>query len=165
MIRRISMMFAIALIGAFVGISLVPANHAQTVPEVYFFAPALNVADIERSEQFYEQVFGLKRTFRYPPEGGGAIIDVGMKRPEMAGGGTLVLAHFNDDPLPAERTEYGRLLFNSTDAVAVAKRAEALGAETKRLPGGPEGSVIMRIIDPDGYELELYQDPVYSKKK
>ena len=119
MIRRVTLTLTAGLLVAIIGIAILTTDAKTPAnPDVYFFGVAINVADVERSEKFYEEVFGLKRTFRYPPEGEGKLIEIGMQRPEMPGGGTILLAHFNDDPLPDERTSYGRFIFNTIDAKA-----------------------------------------------
>ena len=38
---------------------------------------ALNVADIERSEKYYSEIFNLRRTFQYSPSGG-PVIEIGL---------------------------------------------------------------------------------------
>ena len=79
-----------------------------------------NVADLARSEKFYIEVFGLQRVFRFPPEGD--LLEVGLARPGQDGM-SVILAHFNDDPLPDDKSGYGRLVLSVQDAQAIAKRA------------------------------------------
>ena len=120
---------------------------------------ALNVADIERSEKYYSQIFNLRRTFQYPPSGG-PVIEIGLGNKDGKGG-SLLLARFSDDPLPDAKSRYGRLVFNVKDADAIAKRAEERGSVLRELglPRGPGKPILIFFNDPDGYEVELYQAP------
>jgi len=114
---------------------------------------ALNVNSIERSEKYYYAVFGMKRAWQYPPEGTPMEIGLASKDQPSAG---LILAHLNDDPLPDAKSRYGRILINTNDAWALAKRAEQWGAEIRDF-SPKEGPIILFFNDPDGYEIELYQ--------
>jgi predicted enzyme related to lactoylglutathione lyase len=151
--RRIPSLLAAALVGITVGVSAVAAE-AQT-STISLGSVALNVADIARAEKFYSEVFGLVRTFQYPPQGDP--IEIGLGRPDQPGGMGLLLAHFNDDPLPAGKSTYGRIIINSSDARGLAERAVAAGAKMLRDVGQPGGPVILFLSDLDGYEFELYQ--------
>jgi catechol 2,3-dioxygenase-like lactoylglutathione lyase family enzyme len=137
---------------------------ASATPDLGLTAAALNVSDLARSEKFYIDFLGLERTFRYPPEG--KLLEVGLSRPgsklasSPAGVGqmTLILAHFNDDPLPEGKARYGRIVVVTADAQAVAKRATDAGGQTRTL-SAPQGGgpVVIFVTDPDGYQIELYQ--------
>jgi hypothetical protein len=70
---------------------------------------------------------------------------------------SVILAHFNDDPLPEEKARYGRIVVVTMDAKAVAKRATDAGFAARTLSAPPGGSVVIFISDPDGYQVELYQ--------
>ena len=113
----------------------------------------INVTDLLRSEKFYTEVFGLVRVFRFPPEG--KLLEVGLVRPDQPGM-SLILAHFNDEPLADTKSSYGRLIVNTDDARSVAKRATDRGSTLRNL-GQPNGPVIIFLDDPDGYQIELYQ--------
>ena len=69
----------------------------------------------------------------------------------------IILAHFNDDPLPEGKARYGRVVVVTTDAQAVAKRATDAGGTARTLSAPPGGSVVIFVSDPDGYQIELYQ--------
>lgn len=117
----------------------------------------INVADIPRAEKFYKEVFEMERVFQYPPEGDD-IIEIGLTR-AGSDGATLLLARLNDDPLPEGKASYGRLLFFSDDARALAKRATDRGSKLREIPGADNGPIILFFTDPDGYEVEVYQAP------
>jgi catechol 2,3-dioxygenase-like lactoylglutathione lyase family enzyme len=127
----------------------------RTTPDLTLSGVALNVADLARSEQFYIDVLGLERTFRYPAEG--KLLEVGLSRPGQKGQMSIILAHFDDDPLPEGKARYGRIVVVTADAKAVAKRATDAGAQARTLSAPPGGSVVIFVTDPDGYQVELYQ--------
>ena len=57
----------------------------------------------------------------------------------------VLLAHFNDDPLPKGKSAYGRIIINSGDARGLAERAVAAGAKMLRDVGPPGGPVILLV--------------------
>ena len=159
-IRRIPFSVAVALAAVLLGVCSAPAV-AQTPADkpqmsIGFLGVGINVSDLARSEQFYTEVFGLQRTFRFPPEG--ELMEVGLAFPGQTGV-TLLLAHLNDDPLPAGKSSYGRIVFNTDDARALADRMIAAGSELLSDVGPPGGPVILFLSDPDGYQIELFQAP------
>ena len=118
---------------------------------------AINVADLERSETYYAEVLGFTRAWQYPPDSDDPI-EIGLVAP--GGGAGLALAHLNDDPLPEGKGRYGRIIVNTANAKALAKRAEAAGSKTRfvTIPGDNPPTIVF-FNDPDGYEIELYQAP------
>lgn len=118
---------------------------------------AINVADLERSEKYYADVLGFTRAWQYPPDSDNPI-EIGLVAP--GGGAGLALAHLNDDPLPEGKGRYGRIIVNTGNAKALAKRAEAAGSTLRHvtIPGENPPTIIF-FRDPDGYEIELYQAP------
>jgi len=152
--RRPFLSLAAALVGLVVSGSAVTAL-AQT-NEISLGSVALNVADIARAEKFYSEVFGLERTFQFPPDGNN-LIEIGLGHPDQQGGMGLLLAHFNDDPLPEGKAAYGRIIINSSDARALAEKAVAAGAKMLRDLTSPGGPVLLFLSDLDGYEFEIYQ--------
>jgi catechol 2,3-dioxygenase-like lactoylglutathione lyase family enzyme len=157
MLRRTRPLVA-ALLGLIYALALSAlAASAQAHPpsDVTLSAVALNVADLGRSEKFYIDVLGLERTFRYPADG--KLLEVGLSRPGTTGQMSIILAHFNDDPLPEDKARYGRIVVVTADAKAVAKRATDAGAQARTLSAPPGGSVVIFVTDPDGYQIELYQ--------
>ncbi len=118
---------------------------------------ALNVADLERSEKYYAEVLGFTRAWQYPPDSDDPI-EIGLVAP--GGGAGLALAYLNDDPLPEGKGRYGRIIVNTANAKALAKRAEAAGSKVRFVDlGGDNPPTIVFFNDPDGYEIELYQAP------
>jgi catechol 2,3-dioxygenase-like lactoylglutathione lyase family enzyme len=145
-----------ALVGSMLAIQGAPARaQTQDAPDVTLTAVALNVSDLARSEAFYIDLLGLERTFRYPAEG--KLLEVGLSRPGQRGQMSVILAHFNDDPLPEGKARYGRIVVVTADAEAVAKRAKDKGYAARTLEAPPGGSVVIFVTDPDGYQIELYQ--------
>ena len=118
---------------------------------------AINVADLDRSEKYYREVLGFARIWQYPPDSE-TPIELGLAAP--GGGAGLVLARLNDDPLPEGKGSYGRIIVNTTNAKALAAKAEAAGSETRfvTIPGDNPPTIVF-FRDPDGYEIELYQAP------
>ena len=149
------------LIASLLGVTATTAS-AQSTPasDITLSAVALNVSDLARSEKFYIDVLGLERTFRYPADG--KLLEVGLSRPGAKGQMSVILAHFNDDPLPEGKARYGRIVVTTADAKAVAKRATDAGAEARTLSAPPGGSVVIFVTDPDGYQVELYQPAASS---
>ena len=134
-----------------------PTAEAQT-EGVTLGAVALNVADIPLAEKFYSEVFGLVRTFQFPPDGPDEnLIEIGLGRPDQPGGMGLLLARFDDTPLPEEKSRYGRIIINSPNARALADRAIAAGAKMNRDLTSPGGPILLFLNDLDGYEFEIYQ--------
>ena len=118
---------------------------------------AINVADLERSEKYYAEVLGFTRAWQYPPDSDEPI-EIGLVAP--GGGAGLALAHLNDDPLPEGKGRYGRIIVNTANAKALAKRAEAAGSTLRHvtIPGENPPTIIF-FRDPAGYEIELFQAP------
>ena len=131
------------------------SGDTSSEPEINMASVALNVTDIATSEKFYNEVFGLERTFEFESQGN--LIEIGLGRP--GGGMGLLLAHFNDDPLPEGRTAYGRIVVNVSDAKTVAKRATDRGSTISQDTVIGNGAHLIFFDDPDGYEIELYQAP------
>lgn len=159
--RRIPFSVALALVGVTAVIFSAPAGAQAPAgkPQMSIGAigVGINVSDLARSEKFYTEVFGLQRTFRFPPEGD--LMEVGLAFPGQPGGMTLLLAHFSDDPLPDGKSSYGRIVFNTDDARALAERMIAAGSKLLSDVGPPGGPVILFLSDPDGYQVELFQAP------
>ena len=158
---RMSLPLVAVLVCLALGLSVITAEaqssaDTSAAPEIAFGAVALNVADLAKSEKFYSEVFGLERTFQFPQEGDP--IEIGLGRPGQAGGMGFLLAHFNDDPLPDGRTAYGRIVVNVTDAKAVAKLATDRGSTISQNMETPWGATLIFFDDPDGYQIELYQE-------
>ena len=155
--HRIPFALAVALAGLFSVTAEAQAPVAKPKLSAGFIGVGINVSDLARSEKFYTEVFGLERTFRFPPEGD--LLEVGLAFPDQPGGMTLLLARLNDDPLPEGKSSYGRIVFNTDDARALADRMIAAGSTLLSDVGPPGGPVILFLSDPDGYQVELFQAP------
>ena len=158
--HRIPFSLAAALAGAIFVAGSAPAEaqapDGKPPMSIGFLGVGINVSDLARSEKFYTEVFGLQRTFRFPPEG--ELMEVGLAFPGQPGV-TLLLARLNDDPLPEGKSAYGRIVFNTDDARALADRMIAAGSKLLSDVGPPGGPVILFLSDPDGYQVELFQAP------
>ncbi len=134
-----------------------PLAAGDEKSDAEFGLVAINVADLERSEKYYADVLGFTRAWQYPPDSDNPI-EIGLVAP--GGGAGLALAHLNDDPLPEGKGRYGRIIVNTGNAKALAKRAEAAGSTLRHvtIPGDNPPTIIF-FRDPDGYEIELYQAP------
>jgi catechol 2,3-dioxygenase-like lactoylglutathione lyase family enzyme len=155
MLREIRWL-VVASLGVVAALSAAPVDaQAPASSNLTLSSVALNVADLARSEKFYIDVLGLERSFRYPADG--KLLEVGLSRPGQKGQMSIILAHFNDDPLPEGKARYGRIVVVTGDAKAVAKRATDAGAAARTLSAPPNGSVVIFVTDPDGYQIELYQ--------
>ena len=147
---------AVAILVAGSGPAAAQAPAGKPQMTVGFIGVGINVSDLARSEKFYTEIFGLQRTFRFPPEG--ELMEVGLAFPGQTGM-TLLLARLNDDPLPEGKSSYGRIVFNTDDARALADRMIAAGSKLLSDVGPPGGPVILFLSDPDGYQVELFQAP------
>ena len=158
---RTTTLLLITLVASTLG-TWATAAQAQTpaAADITMSAVALNVSDLARSEKFYIDLLGLERTFRYPADG--KLLEVGLSRPGQKGQMSVILAHFNDDPLPEGKERYGRIVVIASDAKAVAKRATDAGFAARTLSAPPGGSVVIFVTDPDGYQIELYQPAAQS---
>ena len=139
--------------------ALLLTNAAAADPaEISLSAVGINVADIDRAERFYNDVFGFERTFAFPP-GSDDPIEIGLVRPG-GNGMMLLLAKLNDDPLPDAKSAYGRIVLMTNDALGLLAKAEAKGSTWRRVDDqSPTSPIIIFLTDPDGYEVELYQAP------
>ena len=121
-------------------------------------AVGINVADLDRAERFYTEVFGFERTFAFPPDSD-APIELGLVRPGD-NGMMLLLAKFSDAPLPEGKSAYGRIVLMTDDAMSLVAEAEKRGSTWRRVGDEAASSpTIIFLTDPDGYEVELYQAP------
>ena len=155
--RHIPFALTAALAGLVCVTAEAQAQAGKPQMSVGMIGVGINVSDLARSEKFYTEVFGLERTFRFPPEG--ELMEVGLAFPGQPGGMTLLLARLNDDPLPDGKASYGRIIFNTDDARALADRMIAAGSTLLSDVGPPGGPVILFLSDPDGYQVELFQAP------
>jgi hypothetical protein len=108
--RRTPSLFAAALAVTLLSLTAqsVSAQGPSAGPEmsVGLSAVGINVSDVARAEKFYTEVFGLHRTFQYPPTG--VPIEVGLGGP--GGGMGLLLARLSEDQGSSAGWELASLL-------------------------------------------------------
>ncbi|HEY1752538.1 MAG TPA: VOC family protein [Caulobacteraceae bacterium] len=122
----------------------------------FLTAVGIGVADLERSEAFYRDVLGMKRTGEFKVD----YMDEVMLAHE--GRSAVVLMHYTDGSARNYRDNPVKLVFYVTDPAALAARIKADGLEVTREPAPIEslgGSVVCLAKDPDGYVIELIQRP------
>jgi lactoylglutathione lyase len=122
----------------------------------FLTAVGIGVADLERSEAFYRDVLGMKRTGTFHLD----YMDEVMLAHE--GRSAVVLMHYTDGSARNYRDNPVKLVFYVTDPVAFAAKIKAAGLEVTHEPtpnAGLGGAVICLAKDPDGYVIELIQRP------
>ncbi|MDB5424817.1 MAG: hypothetical protein JWQ29_2233 [Phenylobacterium sp.] len=132
------------------------AAAAQSAPLIKMGGVGLNVSDMAKSETFYSEVVGLKVAIRVPAQGPPKEIAMSVSGSLTAGDPFVVLASLGEPPKPG-RQGFGRVIINTTDATAIAKRATAAGYEAKSLSPAGSPRPVYFLTDPDGYHVELYQ--------
>ncbi len=113
----------------------------------------LNVADVERSKDFYTRVLGFKVAGRYPAEGPVFEYLLGLTGNRMTD--TLVILT-KRAPQPGA-TSFGRVVLTVPSGRKMAERAAAAGYGPEKIVEGTN-----MIKDPDGYTVELYERPEAS---
>jgi catechol 2,3-dioxygenase-like lactoylglutathione lyase family enzyme len=117
----------------------------------------LNVADLKRSEKFYTEIVGLKVAIRVPNNEAPIEIALSVSGDITGGDPFVVLANLGE-PLTDGREGFGRVIINTTDATAIARKATDAGFAAKSLSQpGPDSRPVFFLTDPDGYHVELYQ--------
>ena len=122
----------------------------------FLTAVGIGVADLERSEAFYRDVLGMKRTGTFHLD----YMDEVMLAHE--GRSAVVLMHYTDGSARNYRDNPVKLVFYVTDPVSLAGKIKADGLEVTHEPtpnAGMGGAVICLAKDPDGYVIELIQRP------
>jgi catechol 2,3-dioxygenase-like lactoylglutathione lyase family enzyme len=110
----------------------------------------LNVADIERSKDFYTRVLGFKVAARVPAQG--PVFEYLLGLTGSITTDTLVILT-KRAPQPGA-TSFGRVVLTVPSGRKMAERAAAAGYGPEKIV---EGTNIIK--DPDGYTVELYQRP------
>ncbi len=126
----------------------------------FLTAVGIGVADLKRSTAFYRDVLGMQeqRTFKLD------YMDEVMLAHE--GRNAVVLMHWTDGSAQNYANNPVKLVFYVADPAAIAARIKAAGLEVTR---GPEptptlgGAVICLAKDPDGYVIELIQNPAAAE--
>ena len=122
----------------------------------FLTAVGIGVADLERSEAFYRDVLGMKRTGTFHLD----YMDEVMLAHE--GRSAVVLMHYTDGSARNYHDNPVKLVFYVTDPVGLAGKIKADGLEVTHEPtpnAGMGGAVICLAKDPDGYVIELIQRP------
>lgn len=133
---------------------------AERSPD-FLTAVGIGVADLERSEAFYRDVLGMKRTGVFKVE----YMDEVMLAHE--GRSAVVLMHYTDGSVRNYRDNPVKLVFYVTDPAALTAKIKAAGLEITRDPAPIEslgGAVVALAKDPDGYVIELIQRPGSSAR-
>lgn len=151
-----------ALAAAMLALGLVPAR-AETgdaqppldpltddVRAIRAAGVGLNVADIEKSKDFYTRVLGFKVAARVPAQGPVFEYLLGLTGNRMTD--TLVILT-KRAPQPGA-TSFGRVVLTVPSGRKMAERAAAAGYPPAKIAEGTN-----MIKDPDGYTVELYQRP------
>ena len=120
----------------------------------------LRVTDLQRAIDFYTRVLGmtlLRTTER--PEQKYSLAFVGYgSNPDHA---EIELTYNHGIHQYEMGTAFGHLALGVSDVYATCERIRALGGHITREPGPVAGGtrVIAFVVDPDGYKIELIQQP------
>ena len=120
----------------------------------------LRVTDLQRAIDFYTRVLGmtlLRTTER--PEQKYSLAFVGYgSNPEHA---EIELTYNHGVHQYEMGTAFGHLALGVSDVYATCERIRAQGGHITREPGPVAGGtrVIAFVVDPDGYKIELIQQP------
>lgn len=120
----------------------------------------LRVGDLERSKAFYTGVMGMKllREKQYP-EGKFTLAFLGYGSEEDS---AVIELTFNWGKDAYDLgTAYGHIAIGVEDVYTTCDRIRAQGGKIVREPGpmAGGGAVLAFVEDPDGYKIELLQDP------
>ena len=120
----------------------------------------LRVTDLQRAIDFYTRVLGmtlLRTTER--PEQKYSLAFVGYgSNPDHA---EIELTYNHGIHQYEIGTAFGHLALGVSDVYATCERIRAQGGQITRKPGPVAGGtrVIAFVVDPDGYKIELIQQP------
>jgi len=114
----------------------------------------IEVADLERALAFYTEVLGLTVTFTIDNDD---LHEVGVS--DGQGGPAVLLMRHKNAPAPAAGAKDQKIVFITTDVVALHATAVASGASSEREPTPYSGTdiTIAMVRDPDGYLVEIIQ--------
>ena len=124
-------------------------------------AVGIGVADLDRSIRYYEEVLGMKkvRTFEVEDMDEVALVHEG-------GSCAVLLMHYTDGSVRNYQDNPVKLVFYVDDPAAIAAKVKAAGFEVTLEPAPLEiigGAVVCLAKDPDGYTIELMQNPATVK--
>jgi|HubBroStandDraft_2_1064218.scaffolds.fasta_scaffold130105_2 lactoylglutathione lyase len=126
----------------------------------FLTAVGIGVADLERSTRYYEEVLGMKKLRTFEVE----YMDEVMLAHE--GRNAVVLMHYTDGSVRNYQDNPVKLVFYVADPAAIAAKVKAAGLEVTREPAPIEslgGAVVCLAKDPDGYVIELIQNPALAE--
>jgi lactoylglutathione lyase len=117
----------------------------------------INVDDLDRSVEFYTNALGLEEKTK---------IDLGELHEVLVGGSDdrtsiLLVKHADRTDVPVPGTGFEKIVLMTDDVEAVYERATEQGGESVKAPRHLEqlGITVALVRDPDGYLLELIQQP------
>ncbi|HTX48624.1 MAG TPA: VOC family protein [Caulobacteraceae bacterium] len=122
----------------------------------FLTAVGIGVSDLGKSEAFYRDALGMKRT------GAFHLDDMDEVMLAHEGRNAVVLMHYTDGSARNYRDNPVKLVFYVTDPKAFATRIKAAGLEVTREPEPIEslgGAEVCLAKDPDGYVIELIKRP------
>lgn len=118
-----------------------------------YWGVGIQVSDLERSLYFYTQIIGMKERQRIPKAREIVLSQTGA---QPATDTFLTLIQRDQKDQVAGKEGFGRIILVVSDVSIMRKRIEkgGYGAGLKEL-----STNVSTAIDPDGYTLELYQEP------
>jgi lactoylglutathione lyase len=120
----------------------------------------LRVGNLERSKKFYTEVMGMKllREKEYP-SGKFTLAFLGYGGEDHAA--VIELTHNWETEKYELGTAYGHIAIGVDDVYAACDRIRERGGKIIRQPGPMAGgsAVLAFVEDPDGYKIELLEDP------
>jgi catechol 2,3-dioxygenase-like lactoylglutathione lyase family enzyme len=112
---------------------------------------SIAVSDLERSTRFYELAFGAREYYR------------DANSVQLQGPGENVVLALELDPNYAGKvggiSHFGFRLFDPADADTAVEAALAAGGRLKSRGEHAPGCPFAYLLDPDGYEIELWYEP------
>lgn len=120
----------------------------------------IRVTDLQKSIDFYTQVLGMSLLSRKDyPTGRFTLAFVGYGDKTRCA--TIELTHNWDNNTYDIGNAFGHIAIATSDIYQLCDHARALHATISREPGPMKGgkTVIAFIDDPDGYKIELIQQP------
>jgi lactoylglutathione lyase len=120
----------------------------------------LRVGDLQRSIDFYTQAMGMQllRTTKRPEQKYDLAFVGYASNPDQA---EIELTYNHGVHQYEIGTAFGHLALGVSDVYATCDRIRAQGGKITREPGPVAGGtrVIAFVVDPDGYKIELVQQP------